>query len=124
MFGNKGIGCLECFISIHGKVRQYTWTMLSTTIAAGDSTFTVQDPVDWAVGEEIVVASTSFDHNEAERRIITAISGSSVTVNAPFKNMHFAGVQTYGGKDKLEMRAEVGLLTRNIKVTGDDTSAK
>ena len=92
MFGNKGIGCLECFISIHGKVRQYTWTMLSSSINVGDSTFTVQDPVDWNVGEEIVVASTSFYHYEAERRFITAVSGNSITVNAPFNNLHFAGV--------------------------------
>lgn len=36
--------------------------------------------------------------------------------------MHFAGVETYGS-DKIEMRAEVGLLTRNIKMMGDETSA-
>jgi hypothetical protein len=36
---------------------------------------TVLDPVDWRVGESIVVASTSYDHNEAEERIITFVSG-------------------------------------------------
>jgi hypothetical protein len=32
-------------------------------------------------------------------------------------------VENYGTKDKLVMRAEVGLLTRNIKMMGDSTSA-
>lgn len=92
MFGNKGIGCMECFLSLHGKPKQYTWTMLSNSITVGASSLTVQDPVDWQVGETIVVASTSFDHYEAERRKITAITGNTITVDAPFKNFHFAGV--------------------------------
>lgn len=50
MFGNKCIACMECFISIHGKVRPYTWTMLDTTININSNTLTVQDPVDWQVG--------------------------------------------------------------------------
>jgi hypothetical protein len=39
--------------------------MIENTIAIGQSSFTVQQNVDWRVGEHIVVASTSFDHNEA-----------------------------------------------------------
>ena len=37
--------------------------MLSTTINAGDTSFDVLDSVGWDVGAEIVVASSSFDHN-------------------------------------------------------------
>lgn len=100
MFGNKGIGCMECFLSLHGQKRLYTWTQLSSSINVGTNTLTVQDPVDWNVGETIVVASTSFDHFEAERRNIVAVSGNTITVDAPFKNFHFAGVETYGN-DKI-----------------------
>jgi hypothetical protein len=121
MFGNKGIGCLECFFSMHGQARTYTWSQLSATATANSSTITLQDAVDWRVGEEVVVASTGFDHNEAERRTITAISGTTITLNDTLKYQHFAGVETHGS-DLLEMRAEVGLLTRNIKVMGDQTS--
>lgn len=62
MFGNKGIGCLECKFSMYGTPRIKTWTLLSGTVAAGTDTLTVTDNVDWQVGEEIVVASTGFDH--------------------------------------------------------------
>jgi hypothetical protein len=50
MFGNKGIGCLECFISMYGQVRQYTWTLLSATANIGDIDIIVKDSVDWNVG--------------------------------------------------------------------------
>lgn len=47
-----------------------------------------------------------------------------ITVDAPFEFKHFAGVQ-YFGDEFIEMRAEVGLLTRNILYRGDpETSAK
>jgi cell migration-inducing and hyaluronan-binding protein len=105
MFGNKGIACMECFFSLHGQVRQYTWTLLANSVQVNDLTLTVQDAVDWRVGETIVVASTSFDHYEAERRNIVAINGTTITVDAPFKNLHFAGVENYGSSDKIEMRA-------------------
>ena len=63
MFGNKGIGCMECYLSLHGKPRAVTWTSLATSAASGANSITVQDTVDWKVGEEIVVASSNFDHN-------------------------------------------------------------
>lgn len=91
---------MECFFSLHGQVRQYTWTQLASSINIGASTLTVQDAVDWHVGETIVVASTSFDHFEAERRNIVSISGNTITVDQPFNNFHFAGVENYGS-DKI-----------------------
>lgn len=104
MFGNKGIGCLECKFSMIGKKRTPTWTMIATTINAGENQFTVIEDVDWQVGEHIVVASTSYDHNEAEERIIKSISGRTITVDKNFQYSHYAGVENYGS-DTLEMRA-------------------
>jgi hypothetical protein len=97
--------------------------MIQNTIKPGDYSFTTIEDVDWKVGEMIVVASTSYDHNEAEMRMITAVNGRTITVNQKFVYQHYAGVEFYGlTGDKIEMRAEVGLLTRNIKMMGDDTS--
>ena len=50
MFGNKGIGCMECKFCMHGKPRTKTWTVLSATINAGDTVLSVADTVDWQVG--------------------------------------------------------------------------
>ena len=63
MFGNKGIGCLECKFSIYGIPRYPVWTDLSSTIEPGGSIIEVSQVVDWKIGEEIVIASTSFLHS-------------------------------------------------------------
>ena len=62
MFGNKGIGCRNCKFSMHGTPRSKTWSALETTVNINDTQLTVIDNIDWQVGEEIVVASTSFQH--------------------------------------------------------------
>lgn len=92
MFGNKGIGCLNCKFSMYGVPRPVTWTKLTATINPGATSFTVADNIDWKVGEEIVVASTSFVHEEAERRTISGISGNTVTVSSPFVYKHVSVV--------------------------------
>ena len=121
IFGNKGIGCLECEFSMYGTERIKTWTEISATVNVGDNQFTVMETTDWAIGESIVIASTSFDHHEAEERVITAVSGNTFTVDKAFKFKHFSGEETYG-THKLIMRAEVAVLNRNIKVTGEPNS--
>ena len=103
---------------MHGKVRTKTWTMISNTINSGDSTFDVLDSIDWEVGEEIVVASTSFNHHEAEKRTITSINGTTITVDEPFSNKHYGGTESIDNFT-IDVRAEVGLLSRNIKMMGD-----
>lgn len=122
MFGNKGIGCMACKFSMYGKPIAKTWTLLDSTIQPTGTTFTTAEAVNWKIGDQIVVASTDFDHNLAEQRTITSVSGNTYTVDQPFENKHFSGIETYTGTDKLEMKAEVGLLTRNIKMMGDPTS--
>jgi hypothetical protein len=92
MFGNKGIGCLECFISIYGHVRKYTWTVLSTTVNSGANTITVKDQVDWNVGEQIVIASTDFDHYQSEQRTIKNISGNTITLDQPLTYLHYSAI--------------------------------
>jgi hypothetical protein len=45
--GNKVLGCYECTLDIHGKVRTPTWTLLSSTAAERATTIKVDDVVDW-----------------------------------------------------------------------------
>ena len=45
-------------------------------------------------------------------------SGTTISVVEEFKYKHFAEIETYDG-EQFVMRAEVGLLTRNIKMQGD-----
>ena len=51
MFGNKGIGCMNCKFSMYGAPRTPTWTTIASTINVGDTTLTVSEAVDWQIGE-------------------------------------------------------------------------
>lgn len=72
---------------------------MKDTIEAGDTTFEVINEVDWVPGERIVIASTSFDRDEAEEKTITFVSfdGKTIMVTEPFQYRHFAAVETYNG---------------------------
>jgi cell migration-inducing and hyaluronan-binding protein len=76
------------------------------------------ESTDWAVGEEIVIATTSFDNDQSETRIITGVSGSTYTFAEPLVYQHLSVVPVYDGVP-VPMQAEVGLLTRNIVYRGD-----
>lgn len=118
IYGNKVLAVHNGVLDMHGIPRSVTWTSLVNTVLPGATTLKVQVATDWKVGESIVVAATSFEHTEAEQRTITAITGGTdITVDKPFAFKHYAATETYGTKT-IEIRAEVGLLSRNIKITG------
>ena len=131
IFGNKVIGVNYGILEMHGIERPITWTDLKETAEIGATSITLNDitgdPLDWQVGEEIVIASTDFVGRHAEKRTITGVTNRDtnpvITFATALLYKHYAGVETYGS-DTLEMRAEVGLLSRNIKYRGDpETSA-
>lgn len=82
---------------------------------------------DWSVGDEIVIAATG-DHMsfyQSEKRTIAAVStsGYELTLTSSLQYRHL-GVCTVGWSwaDRLCTRAEVGLLTRNIVISGNENS--
>jgi len=136
IFGNKVIGVNYGSLEMHGIKRAVTWTDLDATADAGATSITLRNKdsltLDWAVGEEIVIAPSTFSGRDAEQRKIETISLNSdglpvITFTEPLLTKHYAGVQTFGTGDNeetIEMRAEVGLLTRNVKFMGDPEHSK
>ena len=126
IYGNKVIAVRNGILEMHGVERSHAWTDLDTTAEAGATSITLSDvggtELDWQEGEEIVIASTDFEGRHAEQRTITGVTNRDSKPVITFANAlnykHYAGVETYGD-DTLEMRAEVGLLTRNVKYRGD-----
>ena len=56
-------------------------------------------------------------------RKITAVNGRQIFFADKLEFEHYADIDYFGNaepKDFIEMRAEVGLLTRNIKFRGDE----
>ncbi|XP_022094388.1 fibrocystin-L-like [Acanthaster planci] len=113
--GSKALGVFGG-LDIHGKNRSIYWTQLSATVSPGDTTLTVRDQTDWQVGDEIVVAATSYEAWQTETFKIEAVTDTSTfQINGSFAYRHVADYTA-----DYTLAAEVGLLTRNIKIEGND----
>ena len=80
-----------------------------------------------------MVASTDehdpLSEEQAEKRTITAVSedGRTLSLNEPLAFGHAAETRMYAhdeGERLVDLRAEVALLSRNVKIEGDDDSVK
>jgi hypothetical protein len=118
---------------MHGKPRSHVWTDLKSTADATATSITLNDvngvDLDWQAGEDIVIASTDYDGTHSEVRTITSVdmrsSNPIVSFEEPLKYTHFAGKESFGnGSDFIEMRAEVGLLSRNVVYRGDPETSQ
>jgi hypothetical protein len=90
--------------------------------------------VNWEVGDQIVIASSSYDYTNEDVRTITAIvdngdGTSRLTLDEALDYRHYGEIEVYGetaaaGTDaasqtyEIDMRAEVALLSRNVKIQG------
>lgn len=127
IFGNKCIAVKQSTLDMHGVKRTPTWTVLHDTVLPGSSEIKLNEAVDWVAGEEIAIAATSFNGREGEQRRIKSIDKTNpnvpvITLDRPLEFKHFAKTEHYGN-DFIDMRAEVGLLTRNVKYRGDPYSS-
>lgn len=119
--GNKVLGVMGGRLEVFGRpVRG--WSKLASTAPSGTSTIQVAGKVPWRRGDRIVIASSSYSNRQHEERVIVAKDGSRLELDRPLEYEHWGRLQSYGGKT-LDERAEVGLLTRNVVIRGDEASA-
>ena len=120
--GNKALGVIgEGRLDLHGASREQTaWTQIEGDLAPGDSSLATTEFVTWQPGDKLVIAPSRFDPLEAEEVTVTASNGRRVEFTPALEHPHIGRVQDYEGKT-VDMRAEVGLLNRNIVVRGDGT---
>ena len=106
-FGNKAIGCHCCKFDMYGTPRTLTWTELAATADIGETSITLRSPTDWQAGEVIVIASTSTDHYESERRTIVSYDNNTgvLTFDEPLVHKHLGMVEDFGSGVTLPMRA-------------------
>ncbi|XP_069115226.1 fibrocystin-L-like [Argopecten irradians] len=107
-------------LDLHGKDMGVYWTRLASTAVAGDNTITLAEAVNWTAGSEIVLAPTGYDAWETEIFKIISVSSDKITLtlNTTLSYRHVVHTETLGSKS-ISLGAEVGLLTRNVKVIGE-----
>jgi hypothetical protein len=122
--GTKFLGAMGGTLEFFGQPKR-SWTRLAGSVSAGATQLTLADALDgWQAGDEIAIAPSDFDALSAEKRTITAISGQTVTLDRALDFDHWgAAPQAYGNK-LLDMRAEVGNLTRNIVVLSEQNEER
>ena len=116
ILGAKALGAFGELI-LTGTPRSPSWTTLAATVAAGGTQISLSDPVEWEVGDEIVITSTSFEGKQSEKAVISTVSGSrtTLTLRDPVQYQHIYETETVGSLS-YTVAAEVGLLTRNIVI--------
>jgi hypothetical protein len=119
--GAKVLGVMGGVLDIHGQER-HGWTRLAANVPKGTGKITLQDASGWRAGDRIVVASTDFDPHQAEERTIKGVSGDTVTLDRPLEHSHRGSVQTIAGRP-VDERAEVALLSRNVVVSGEESTS-
>ncbi|XP_061122944.1 PKHD1 like 1, tandem duplicate 1 [Syngnathus typhle] len=120
--GSKVLGVFGT-LELYGEPRSSYHTKLATTADAGSSTLNLVEPVDWMPGEEVVISTTSYSVWETEKREIAAVSmdGRILTLTRPLSHTHVGEVHSIEGTSRsYRLAADVGLLTRNIKIIGDE----
>uniref|UniRef100_A0A383WCP6 Fibrocystin-L n=1 Tax=Tetradesmus obliquus TaxID=3088 RepID=A0A383WCP6_TETOB len=133
LYGGKVLAVRDGSVRLHGLPKQPTWTVLNATANVGDTSITVNGPINWQVGDRIVIASSSFyatDVDEATITNITALGASSegsaavqLELDVPLVYTHLGEVVTVPGDSHvLDMRAEVAVLNRNVRLMGDPSS--
>jgi len=119
--GNKVLAT-SGLVELHGLPRS-RMSRLEADAPAGATTITVGTGLDWQVGEYIYLAPSTVQETYSEYRTITAISGNVLTLNTALDYYHYgAAVSTAADFNGIDMRTEVFLLTRNVKIQGEDNS--
>jgi hypothetical protein len=86
-----------------------SWTNATGAITSGATTISVKDATGWKVGDSILITPTAAGASNYDTRSITGITGNTITLNAsatshPLINNRWT--------------AEVGNLTRNVRIEG------
>ncbi|KAK5854667.1 hypothetical protein PBY51_004842 [Eleginops maclovinus] len=120
---NQGSKVLGVFgiLDLYGLPPNVYHTKLGSTAAAGATTLNLSQAVDWQVGDEVVISTTSYSAWETEKRQITDVSadGRVLTLNQPLTHSHIGDTHS-GDSFSYTLAADVGLVSRNIKIVGEE----
>ncbi|KAM6899772.1 PKHD1 like 1, tandem duplicate 1 [Xenentodon cancila] len=122
---NQGSKVLGVFgtLDLYGQPHNVYHSKLASTADAGSNTLSLTLAVDWQVGDEVAISTTSYIASETEKRWITAVSaeGRVLTLDQPLAHTHIGETHSVSGTPfSYTLAANVGLLSRNIKIIGQD----
>jgi len=123
--------------TFHGAVIPRTWLRLIEDAPAGTTQLRLEAiPTGWQVGNQIVLAPSGTNPDEAEIRTITAISNDRLTLDRPLSFLHHGRKYAFHSTNQtvrallpteqpnadeklIALQAEIGNLTRNVKIVSN-----
>ena len=107
-------------LQLVGPKHEKTWTRLSATTPAGGFVARLQERVDWAVGNTVVLASSAENGALYETAEINQVSvdGKLLALDRNLRYDHTAGTHLVEGTLAVDVSPEIGLLTRGIVIDG------
>jgi hypothetical protein len=109
-------------LDLHGRP-DTSWTHIIKTASPGDSSLELAEPVAWLVGSKVVITPSQRGQDE-EVRSVKAVrnGGTTVDLDEPLTFEHLGTWFHHEGVTPTDLRAAVGLQTKNVKIQGDEKS--
>jgi len=109
-------------IRIYGKGRSHKMTRLLAPVDKGVSSITVETGLDWVAGDRIALAATGFIDDEGEDFVISSYdSATGVTaLSGSTTHYHWGDPTSTVAEYGVDMRGEVILLSRSVKIQGEN----
>ena len=101
-------------------------TRLTKSVAKGDLTISVEPGLDLVAGDRLALAATSFKHDASDQITVKTydIKTGKVDFEKALKYYHYGAAESTGAYyNGVDMRGEVGLLSRNLKIVGTDVDS-
>jgi len=120
--GNKGLFVVG-EVKMYGQQRDQM-SRLRATVEKGDKTATVYGGLDWKAGDMVSLLPTAIQEDHLEVATIESydFNTGEITFVEELKWYHWGkSSSTAATHSGLDMRGEVLLLTRNVRVIGNDT---
>jgi hypothetical protein len=121
--GNKVLAVTGKLL-LYGAEKNSPYLRLGKFAKKGQTQIELERSVDgeWQQNDKIVIGATGYNVKEFEILTIAAVSGNKIVLASPLKYDHYGDskvIETHLGRP-LDMRAVVGLLSRNIVIQGSN----
>ena len=108
-----------------GLPRQNKMSRLLAPAAKGVSSITVEPSLDWQAGDHIALLPTSYDRKASDDVYIETYDNVTgvITLNSTLNHYHWGQANSTVADYSVDMRGEVVLLNRNVRIIGEDVES-
>ena len=113
-------------ITMWGKPRKQLVTRLFAPANKGSTSITVDVGLDWVTDDRIALAATSYAAETNDDVLVDTYNAATgvATLKSPLNFYHWGASESTASKySGVDIRGEVMLLSRNIKIQGEDVES-